>query len=189
MTSLRDCGVPVPQLLQGIFVNYYMNRNKVFAVLTAAALSVVSFAQSIPEGTPVMLKFDQAVSSNTAKKGDPVRFKVAAPVKANGKTYINFGTPVTGIVSRVSKRGSFGKNARLEFTLNPITVHGHMVTLEPRAKGKEFKGSRTDHAAEASGGGLVLLGPVGLVGGAFVKGKSIEVHPGDQLYTEVARVK
>ena len=44
--------------------------NKFFASFAAAALTVFACAQSIPDGTPVMLKFDQALSSKTAKKGD-----------------------------------------------------------------------------------------------------------------------
>jgi len=162
-------------------------RIKFLTVIAAAMISAFTFAQNMPEGTPVMLSFDQSVSSKTARKGDQVKFHVFEDVKVDGKTVIRQGTHVTGVISRVGKSGIFGKNGKLEFTLSPVKVHNHWVTLEPKSKGKEYKGSRTDHAAEASGGGLILLGPVGLVGGAFVKGKSLEIHPGDRLYTEVVR--
>ena len=42
-------------------------------------------------------------------------------------------------------------------------------------------------AAGASMAGIVLLGPVGLAGGYFVKGKDVEIPAGTEFFVEVAR--
>lgn len=140
----------------------------------------------IPKGTNVPLVFDQALSSKTAKEGDKVNFRVAQDVTVDGKTVIKQGTHVTGIVTSVDKRQRYGVNAKLRIALNPINLGGTTIPLEPKSKGK-YTGSRTDQAAIATGGGALLLGPVGLIGGYFVVGKPVNVKVGDPLITEVAR--
>ena len=53
-------------------------------------------------------------------------------------------------------------------------------------QGKEAK-DRTRNEVKAAGAsvaGAVLLGPVGLVGGAFVKGKNIEYPAGSTIYVQ-----
>ena len=41
-------------------------------------------------------------------------------------------------------------------------------------------------AAGASAGGALVLGPVGLVGGYFIVGKSVNVKVGDHLVSQVS---
>jgi hypothetical protein len=157
-----------------------LTRAVAASALGLAALG--AYAQSIPTGTEVRLVFDQAVSSKTAKPGDKVKLHVADDVSVNGKTYLKADTPVTGVISSVKKRAHFGQNARLQLTLLPV----HNITLSPKTAGKST-GSRPDHAAEAAGAGAVVLGPIGLLGGYFVVGKSVEIKVGDPLVTEVVR--
>lgn len=145
-------------------------------VLGALALGSVAHAQS--KGDEVKLRFDQAVTSKTAKAGDKIKFTVIDTV---GK--IKAGTKVTGVIERVDKKDRFGKNARIRLVLNPVAG----FTLEPRDKGKPFSGSKTDKAAIASGAGALLLGPLGLAGGYFITGKSVSIKKGDTLRTEVVR--
>ncbi|MBI3721436.1 MAG: hypothetical protein HY248_02695 [Fimbriimonas ginsengisoli] len=97
------------------------------------------------------------------------------------------GTRVTGIVSEVRRRGTFGKNAQIQITIDPLRLHGASIGLRPARKGKEFKGSKTDRAAGTAGAGAIVLGPVGLAAGVFVKGKEVEIKKGDPMHTEVAR--
>lgn len=143
-------------------------------VLLGLFAAVAAHAQT--KGQAVTLKFVDPVSSKTAKAGDKVRFTVVSTV---GK--IQAGTPVTGVIERVDKRDRFGKNARIRLVLNPVNG----VTLAPRDKGKPFVGSNTDKAAIAAGAGALVLGPLGLAGGYFVTGKSVNIKAGDTLRTEV----
>ena len=41
-------------------------------------------------------------------------------------------------------------------------------------------------AAGASIAGIALLGPIGIIGGAFVKGKNIDLPAGTELYIQTA---
>ena len=162
-----------------------MGRSRVRGTLAAAAICLAS--TTVPSGTEVDLKFDQAVSSKHAKVGDHINLHVASNVVVHGHTVIPAGTRVTGVIATVNKRGRFGKNAKIRIAINPVSVHGAKIALEPRDKGKEFKGSKTDKAAIASGAGLVLLGPIGLAGGYFIAGKPVNIKRGDPLRTEVTR--
>lgn len=148
-----------------------------------AAMALAGAQTTVPTGTEVMLKFEQTVSSKTAKAGDQVKFTVAKDVTYGGKTVLKAGTPVKGVIENVTKRDRFGKNARIRLVLNPVNG----VSLEPRDKGKPFSGSKTDKAAIASGAGALILGPLGLAGGYFVTGKSVNIKVGDTLRTEVAK--
>ena len=147
-------------------------------LLILGALTTVAIAHAQSKGDEVNLKFVDALSSKTAKAGDTVKFTI---VKTVGKLVA--GTPVTGVIEKVDKRDRFGKNARIRLAINPVLG----VTLAPRDKGKPFYGGNTDKAAIAAGAGALVLGPIGLAGGYFVTGKSVNIKPGDTLRTEVVR--
>lgn len=154
------------------------------AVMSVPALAV---KVSVPRGTDVPLIFDKAFSSKTAKVGDRVPMHVSNSVVVNGHTILASGTHVVGVLSSVEKRKRYGVNARMQITLNPIRLSSrNILTLEPKTKGK-YAGSRTDQAAYATGGGALLLGPIGLAGGYFVVGKQVNIKVGDKLISEVSR--
>ena len=55
----------------------------------------------------------------------------------------------------------------------------------PDVRSKTKSGAQSElKAAGASVAGAVLLGPVGLVGGAFIKGKSVEYPAGTEMYIQ-----
>lgn len=164
---------------------------RVVMAFTAMLMAVSVVAQPhrviLPQGTDVVLAFDQSLSSKTAKPGETVRFHVVNPVVENGRTVIAAGTPVTGVITQVKHRQRFGVNAKIQLTLNPVrSTTGTMIPIEPATKGHYVGGSQSTKAGAASGGGALVLGPVGLVGGAFVQGKRVEIHRGDRLVTQVS---
>lgn len=146
--------------------------------LVVGILTLGAAAHAQKKGDEVTLKFAQALTSKTAKAGDKVKFTV---VKTVGK--LKAGTAVSGVIEKVDKRDRFGKNARIRLALNPVMG----VTLAPRDKGKPFYGGQTDKAAIAAGAGALVLGPIGLAGGYFITGKSVNIKAGDTLRTEVVR--
>ncbi len=157
-------------------------------LIGAVLMATAAFAETtLKEGTEVKLIFDQLVSSKTAKAGDRVKLHVGESVLVDGKTVIPAGIEAHAVISHVGKKGVYGKNASLQLTISPLGVDGTSVELQPRQKGKAYKGSKTDKAAIATGAGAVLLGPVGLVGGVFVRGKEVKIKPGDPLMTQVSR--
>jgi len=156
-----------------------MKRHFIWILPLMASLS---YAITVPSGTEVDLTFDQGLSSKSAKAGDSVTLHVTRDVIVDGRRILRAGQKVYAVVNSVRHRGRFGVNGRLAFTVEPIRG----IPLTPGVAGKQFN-SRTDHAAEAAGAGLVILGPIGLAGGLFVEGKQVVIHPGDSLETEVSR--
>jgi hypothetical protein len=156
--------------------------------LLAASASAKVERITVPKGTEVILAFDQALSSKTAKVGESVALHVKNAVKIAGHTILAAGTKVTATISQVDKRKRYGVNAKMRMVLNPVrSAYGGMITLEPRSKGQYVGGKKTNEAAGATAGGAILLGPVGLVGGYFIHGKAVTIKVGDQLATQVSK--
>jgi hypothetical protein len=159
------------------------------SIVAAGMLLAVSGANAelVPRGTQVSLVFDQDLSSKTAKVGETVMMHVVRDVVVDGRVVIPAGTREDALIAAVSGRGKFGKNASIRLALNPVNgTHDKQIPLQPRSEGSSFKGSRTDHAALAAGAGLIVLGPIGLVGGLFIPGKEVKIRSGDKLESEVA---
>lgn len=155
------------------------------AALTAIAAN--AFADvTLKKGTDVKLRFEQKMSSKTAKKGDMVKMSVVNNISVGSHVVLAKGTTVWGKITDVDKKGSFGKNAKLQLVFNPVkSTTGTMIALQPRQQGKLIGGKKSDQAAAASGAGALVLGPIGLLGGVFVEGKSVNVKVGDTMETEV----
>ena len=165
---------------------------KLLLLLLLGSLAVSASAKvervTVPKGTEVILAFDQALSSKTARVGDSVALHVKNSVKVAGHTVLAAGTKVTATISQVDQRKRYGINAKMRIVLNPVkSAYGGMLNLEPRSKGKTVGGKKSNQAAGATAGGAILLGPVGLAGGYFIHGKAVTVKVGDLLATEVSK--
>jgi hypothetical protein len=102
-------------------------------------------------------------------------------------TVLAAGTRVTGVISKLEKNKRYGVNAKMRIALNPVkSAYGAPIDLMPRTTNK-YVGGQTGKAAGATAGGAAILGPVGLAGGLFVKGKPVKIKVGDVLDTEVMR--
>jgi len=109
-------------------------------------------------------------------------------VLVGGHKVIGKGALVQGVISKVSKRKNYGRNAEMRIVLEPVrSVTGVMVPLEASGKGEEISGRKSAQAAGATVGGAAVLGPVGLVGGYFIHGKPVTIKKGDTLVTEVPK--
>jgi hypothetical protein len=164
----------------------------VLVVLFISSLTVYAAAEvekvTVPQGAEVVLIFDKAVSSKTAKAGDAVAMHVRDDVKISDKVVLKSGTKVTGAVAEVTGQKRYGVNAKLRIVLNPVqSAYDGTLTLEPRSKGRQVGGKKTNEAAGATAGGAIVLGPVGLAGGYFIRGKAVQIKVGDQLVTEVSK--
>ena len=84
----------------------------------------------------------------------------------------------------MKKASSFGRSGKLDLIFDKVpALDGTEFTA---VQGDEAK-ARTQQelkAAGASVAGAVLLGPVGLVGGFFVKGKNIDLPVGATIYVQ-----
>jgi hypothetical protein len=159
----------------------------VAVLLVVGANAAMTQRVSVPQGTQVVLVFDQPLSSKTATVGTPVRLHVKNDVALKGHTILASGTKVTGVISKVEQRKRYGVNAKMRIALNPVkSTYGTPIDLMPRTTNK-YVGAKTGKAAAATAGGAAVLGPVGLAGGYFIHGKQVNIKRGDLLDTEVMR--
>ncbi|MDU6912835.1 MAG: hypothetical protein E6394_02020 [Veillonella sp.] len=113
-----------------------------------------------------------------------VSFTVAENVMDGNVLLVPAGTVGSGTITSLKKARSFGRNGALDITFDTIpAIDGTEFTA---VQGKEAKDKTRSEvkAAGASVAGAVLLGPVGLVGGAFIKGKNIEYPAGATVYVQ-----
>src|SRR3954471_3099067 len=152
-------------------------------ILLSALVSPVLAAEiTLPAGTKVPLEFAQTVASRTAKKGDVVKLTVADDVVVNGEKATAKGAPAAATVSDVSHGKAFGKKAEVKLeNLRVTAADGRLIQL-----GHYDSGKRVDPKGPgAAAGGLILLGPIGLAAGAFIKGGHLVIKPGTHIDAEV----
>ncbi len=141
----------------------------------------------IQQGTLVRIKLEQTISTKTSRTGEMVNFSTSEPITVGQKVVAKKGSFVQAQLEKVRGPGRFGKNGSLKIRYLFIkAANGKQIPItlgERAAKTNESMG----FAAGASAAGYMILGPVGLLGGAFVKGQHITIPAGTELMVEVAR--
>ena len=69
-------------------------------------------------GTPVVLRLTEEVSSTTKNTNDMVNLEVARDVIVNGKIVIKAGTPAVGTVTWAEKEGMVGKAGKVSISVD-----------------------------------------------------------------------
>lgn len=127
---------------------------------------------------------NDTLSSKTNQLGDIVHFTVAENVMDGNVLLVPAGTVGTGTITTLKKARSFGRNGALDITFDSIpAIDGTEFTAVQGEEAKDKTKSEIK-AAGASVAGAVLLGPVGLVGGAFIKGKNVDYSAGTIVYVQ-----
>lgn len=156
------------------------------------ALSKASFGENrlpvqkctVPAGTLIKIALSEGVSTKNIKVGDIVNFHIAEDVITDGVLVFTKGAKGQGKVTKMQPAKNFGRNAELlvEFEKVKAMEGTYVETYVGEASKTEME--RMGLAAGASIAGMVLLGPIGIIAGAFVKGKNIELPAGTELYIE-----
>ena len=120
---------------------------------------------TIPEGTSIVVRLDQALSSKTSTPGETFTATVAQPISVGEKLVIPEGSTASGTVVDAKSRGKFKGAALLKIVLNSVTVHNNSYQIETSADSHYMKGKGKRTATVIGGGaGLgALIG--GLAGG------------------------
>jgi len=154
-------------------------------ILAAAVLAIpaepASAASSVwvPKDTKVGLRFLTPVASDKIAKGAQVNFKVVADVTQDRHVVIRSGTPSAGTVTEVAKPGIYGQDAKVVIGFIAVNgVDGRPIKLTDVVASKAMISKGRAGAAGATVAGLILLGPIGLLGGAFIRGNNVEVPTG-----------
>ena len=145
---------------------------------------VIMQPASIPETTVFKVTIDTPLTSKTAKVGDTFTFTVAEDILSGNLLVVPEGTKGSGTVTEVKKGRSFGRSGSLDVTFHNIETIGNIffdATQGPEAKER----AKTEVAAAgASVAGIALLGPIGAVGGFFIKGKDVQYDAGQAFYVQ-----
>lgn len=141
----------------------------------------------LPAQTLVKVALDSTVSSAGAQVGDTVLYQVVEDVMIGGRVVIPVGTRGVATVTEVTAAARLGKDGRVVLDFGRISaLDGTKVSLMVDETATERNRS-LEFAAGASMAGIILLGPVGLVSGYFVRGKDVQIEAGTQFYVETAR--
>jgi len=96
-------------------------------VILAALLPLAGFAAEIPQGTHVLLRMVNSVSTRTAQAGDSVYMQTASPIAAGGRIIVPINSYVTGVVANARRSGRVTGRAELGIRIDTLTLPGGQV--------------------------------------------------------------
>jgi len=98
----------------------------------------------IPTGTHISLVLHNAVSTRSARPGDPVYFETIFPVMIDGKVAIPAGSYVSGEITDSKRAGRVKGRAELMIKLNTLILpNAYMVNLNAAPSGAGTGGGET----------------------------------------------
>jgi hypothetical protein len=111
------------------------------AVLMISA-SLVSAASEIPQGSHVLLRLENSVSTRTAREGDYVYLRTAVPIAANGQIVVPEGSYVQGVVTHSLRSGRVKGKAELAIRIDTLTLpSGKVIKLSPHLQSVDSEGT------------------------------------------------
>ncbi len=140
----------------------------------------------LPANTVFKIALNDEVSSKTSQVGDSVSFTVQEDVLVGDVLVLPRGAQGSGVVTSVSRPKSFGRSGKIDISFDQVfSVDDESI---PTVLGPEAKEKLKMEAAAvgASVIGALALGPVGLIGGIFVKGKDATLPAGSELYIQTS---
>src|ERR1700690_889063 len=158
-------------------------------VVVLAGCAVAHNNISLPAGTTVKVKLDNALTTFSSKSGDPFSARVTEAVMLDGKTVLPIGATVEGRVTQATEPRRIagkptiaifpetvvlpnGEHYMLNATLVDTSLrNGTDVNNEGQFKGKGHDGKDMIEIGMGTGGGMLVGGLIGggkgvLIGGA-----------------------
>lgn len=140
---------------------------------------------TLPKDSVMKITFTSEMSTKTSRAGETIPFVSADNLYVNDVLVLPKGAHGIATVSKVVQPGIFGKDGRIDLNFSHVTaVDGTHIPLYIGELAKQ-KATSIAGAAGAAIGSMIVLGPVGLVGGAFVKGASVTIPVGSSTYVQV----
>lgn len=140
---------------------------------------------TLPKDSLIKIKFMEDINSKTAQAGDKVDFIADDNVYIGEALVLPKGARGNATIKKVVQPRIFGRDARIDIDFSSVTaVNGEKIPVTVGELAKQ-QAKTVAGAAGASIGGMVLFGPVGLVGGAFVKGAQVTIPAGSNTYVQV----
>ena len=162
----------------------YKNRIAALAGFAFGGKTIPLAKTLVPANTLVKISMLTPINTKNLKVGDKIEYQVAEDVTINNLLVFAKGAPGEGVVTKVTPARNFGRDAEIQIDFKQIrAIDGCEVNtfLGDEAK-KEMKSVAM--AAGATVAGMVILGPVGIVTGAFVQGRNIDLPAGTEMYIQ-----
>lgn len=117
----------------------------------------------LPEGTEIVLRLEEALSSKTARFEDRFEATLAKPIRAQGVLAVPAGTCVRGIVQRVEPARRPSKSWRLELDFDALYVDKARVDLASRVVSVGEQEPERHSTETKAGAGAILGGTLGAI--------------------------
>ena len=167
-------------------------------LLSTLVTDPVTFrAVTLPGNVPLKLRFMDELSPARNKEGDQVRIELTNDLVVDQCLVAPAGSLVLTEVREVVKPRAFGVPGEVRLTFNglkplgpqrpPVAVGdaAKKAIDEARKAGDRGEGAIVG-AGAASIAGAALLGPVGLIGGLFIRGNSIRIPEGSITFVQTS---
>ncbi|MDO4218470.1 MAG: hypothetical protein Q4C78_00520 [Synergistaceae bacterium] len=156
---------------------------KIYSQLLPEGITLVPV--ELPKGTIVKAKLTQTITVRTVKKGDIIALTTAEPIMIGDVLVAPIGSRILGHVTKVRLPGAFGRSSKIDIEIDTLEILGPSTVK--LGIGTEAKKATEAYlpmagAAATSLAGALLLGPVGLVGGFFIRGNDRQLKEGTVLF-------
>ncbi len=138
---------------------------------------------TIPQGTKFKVKLTKEISSKTSKKGDTVPMVIADDVFIDNSILVmTKGGIVSPTVQKVRRGGRFGRTGYIQLDLTNLeAMDSTVLKTSIDSAGEKYDKKKIGMTVGASALGYVVLGPIGLAGGALIKGGDLTVPAGTEF--------
>jgi len=105
----------------------------------------------IPQGSHVLLRMVNSISTRTASEGDYVYMKTATPIVSNGQVVVPIDSYVQGVVLHSKRSGRVQGRAELSIRIETLTLpSGKVVKITPHLSSVDS--DNTDQKVDKEGG-------------------------------------
>lgn len=144
---------------------------------------------TIPLGTQIKMVLKKDISSRSAKKNDIIPMVLTEDLFISNNILVMCkGGIVSSSVKSVRRGGRFGRTGYVNLDVTKIeSMDASELPIQVDDIGEKFDKRKIGMAAGASTLGYIVLGPIGLAGGAFIKGGEVEIPAGTEINVKTTR--
>ena len=120
-------------------------------LISSLGLCSIATAADIPQGTHVLLRIVNSISTRTAEEGNQVYLRTASPIAVDGRILVPEGSYVQGTVSHAKRSGRVVGRAELGIRIETLTLPGgktakispHLTAVDSNESDQKVVGEST----------------------------------------------
>ena len=150
-----------------------MGRNQTYLALGLSVLLIFTLSiaaarkndsVTIPSGTAIHVRLDNALSTKVNRPGDEFAATVSEPLEVDGTTVIPQGARARGLIVEARESGRLKGKARMDLELTSIEVNGNSYAIQT-ADARRHSGSHKKRNWYSIGGGAAGGAVIGALAG------------------------